>query len=130
MGSLVDSVFLADAHPGVMAALLSGVRPGVGAALGIVETSTVSSVVHAADAGLKAADVELSTLRVADGLGGKGYALFTGDVGNVEAACEAAVERAGDGLVASRLIASLHAEMADNLWADPFFAVRMTAVGD
>lgn len=124
-----DSIFLPNAHEGVMGALLSGVRPGEGDALGVVETVSVPSMVHAADAGLKAAEVSLATLRIADGLGGKGYGLFSGDVGNVTAACEAAAESAGSALVADRVIASLHTEMAENLWADPFFAMRLTRVG-
>lgn len=128
--AVADLVFLADAHPGVMAALIGGVKPGAGAALAVVETRTVAAIVNAADGGLKSADVSLATLRIADGLGGKGYALFSGDIGNVQAACEAAVERCGTSLVASRVISSLHEEMAANLWADPFFAMRLTTVGN
>jgi microcompartment protein CcmL/EutN len=64
-------------------------------------------------------------VRLADGLGGKGYALFTGAVGDVEAALEAAVGRCADALIESRLIAQLHGEMADNLARQLHFLDRM-----
>jgi microcompartment protein CcmL/EutN len=97
-------------------------------ALGILETSSVAAAVDAADAGVKAADAQLAAIRLGDGLGGKGYVLFTGIVAEVEASLEAAVARAeGHGtLVRSDLIAQLHEEMADNLRADLNFLNRVS----
>jgi microcompartment protein CcmL/EutN len=96
-------------------------------ALGVVETTTVAAVIDAADAGVKAADVEVSSVRLADGLGGKGYVLFSGVVAEVEAAVEAAVERVAPHrtLVRSDVIAQLHDEMADNLGAELRFMKRV-----
>ena len=114
---VLSTVFLPDIHPAVTAAIAEagdGAFLG-GESLGIVETSEVAAVIEAADAGVKAAAVELSAVRLADGLGGKGDALFTGVVAEVEAALEAAAPRAGTALVAERLIPQLHEEMAENL---------------
>jgi microcompartment protein CcmL/EutN len=126
-----DVVFLADVHPSVADAVRgNSSRATVGdEALGIVETSTVAAALDAADAGVKAAAVELAAIRLADGLGGKGYILFSGVVAEVEAAIEAATARAdGHGtLIRADLIAQLHGEMADNLRADVRFLKRVSS---
>jgi microcompartment protein CcmL/EutN len=97
-------------------------------ALGIVETTTVAAAIDAADAGVKAAEVDLGVIRLADGLGGKGYLLFSGVVAEVEAALDAATSRAeGHGtLIRSDLIAQLHGEMAENLRGDVHFLTRVS----
>ena len=90
--SVLDSVFLPDIHPAVTGAIAGGEEAAWinGDALGIIETDRIATVLQAADAGVKAAFVELSAVRMADGLGGKGYVLFSGAVADVEAAVEAA----------------------------------------
>lgn len=130
-GSVSDLVFLADVHPSVADAVRgNSARAPVGdEALGIVESSSVAAVLDAADAGVKAADVDLSAIRLADGLGGKGYVLFSGVVAEVDAAVEAAVARVEEHgtLVRSDLIAQLHGEMADNLRRDLHFMKRVSS---
>jgi microcompartment protein CcmL/EutN len=110
-------------------ASIGGVRRGsgddAGEALGVVETATVSSVIRAADAGVKAARVAIRELRLADDLGGKGYVLFGGAVAEVEAAVEAGRARVGESRVADLVIAQLHDEMRENLDADARFAQRV-----
>jgi microcompartment protein CcmL/EutN len=131
--SVRDVVFLPNVHPGVVAGIRGARSESGGEALGIIETGTVAAVLEAADAGLKAARVELLELRLADDLGGKGYLLFDGPVAEVEAAVEAGVARIGDGHIPAtsglswRIIAQLHAEMAENLAADARFAARVGA---
>ena len=128
--SVVDMVFLPDVHPAVAQAMTGNAsRAPVGEeSLGVVETTTVAAAVDAADAGAKAAEVDLAAIRLADGLGGKGYVLFSGVVAQVEAALTAAVERAdGHGaLVRSDLIAQIHGEMADNLRNELRFLSRVS----
>ncbi len=70
--------------------------------------------------------MRLLELRLADDLGGKGYLLFDGAVSEVEAAIEIGLAAVGDvrGL-SSRVIAQLHAEMAENMAADARFAARV-----
>lgn len=129
VGSLTDSVFLPDIHPDVTAAIVAGTAGADlrAEALGIVETATVSAVIDAADAGVKAAEVTVSAVRLADGLGGKGYVLFSGVVAEVEAAVDAAVSRCGPHgtLIRSDVIPRLHAEMAENLSSEPRFMRRV-----
>ena len=127
--SVIDSIFLPAIHDDVVAAVVSLVDAADfdGDAAGIVETATVASVVEAADAGVKAAAVSLPAVRLADGLGGKGYAVFTGPIAEVEAALEAAVERATPTgqLIRHVIIAQIHAEMRENLAADLRFNQRL-----
>lgn len=128
-GNLTDWVYLADIHPEVTSAIVGStdVASLTGEALGIVETSTVAAVIDGADAGVKAAEVKVSSIRLADGLGGKGYVLFSGVVAEVEAAVDAAAERTEPHgtLVRSDVIAQLHEEMAENLGAELRFMKRV-----
>lgn len=115
MDCLRDCVFLSNVHEGVLVGLKGGrVVPGR-EALGIIETKTVASAIHAADASLKGAEVTLVQLRLADGLGGKGLALFTGRVSDVEAAVEIGTSYVLDQIVRHAVIAQLHEEMAENV---------------
>lgn len=128
-GTLLGCTFLPDVHPDVVAAM-GGARQEGGEALGVIETRTVTSVVQAADAGIKNANVVLRELRLADELGGKGYVLFGGTLTEVEAAVEYAVERiaGSDHTVTQVIIPQLHTEMDDNLRADARFLPRIAGV--
>ncbi len=127
--SLLDTIFLPSVHADVVAAIVSTLDAADfgGDAIGVIETDTVASVVEAADAGVKAAGVTLPAVRLADGLGGKGYAVFAGPVAEVEAALEAAVERSTPTghLVRHVTIAQIHEEMRQNLAADLRFNQRL-----
>lgn len=125
---VLDAVLLPNVHPDVVAAIRGRRERGTGEALGIVETPTVASIIDAADAGLKGARVRLLELRLADGLGGKGYLLFDGAVSDVEAAVETARARiAKTPRTTLRVIARLHAEMRENLDAAARFGERVGA---
>jgi microcompartment protein CcmL/EutN len=124
--SVLDVVFLPDAHPELVAAIGGTCREAAGDALGVIETSTVAAIIEAADAGLKGARVRLVELRLADDLGGKGYLLFDGSVSDVEAAVEIGTGRiAGAAGLAWTVVPQLHAEMAENLAADARFRERV-----
>jgi microcompartment protein CcmL/EutN len=122
--ALLDMVFLPNVHPDVVTGIGGGRDLQEGEALGVVETHTVAAAIHAADAGLKGAEVALWQLRLADGLGGKGLALFTGLVADVEAAMAIAVERVSDQLVRQVIISQLHREMLRNVTTFGRFGVH------
>jgi microcompartment protein CcmL/EutN len=111
---LTDHIFLPGVHRDVVQALV-GVRDiqNLDGALGIVETRTVPAAIHAADKGVKGAQVTLMEVRLADGLGGKGIVLFTGSVSDVEAALEIidSVLKA-EQKVRQVVIAQLHGDLA------------------
>ena len=123
--SLIDEMFLPDPHPQLVAALAGERSVGDGEALGVIETTSVSSVILAADAGLKGADVVLREVYLADGLGGKGYLLFSGPLVEVQVAVELGSERVSADLVGQRVIAQLHDEMNVNLVGDGQFSSRV-----
>ena len=58
-------------------------------AVGTLEMFSVCAAIHAADAAVKAASVELIEVRLGRGLGGKSFVVLTGDVASVGAAVEA-----------------------------------------
>jgi microcompartment protein CcmL/EutN len=111
--AVLDHVFLPQVHPAVVEASGGGRLPARTDALGVVETTTVAAAIHAADAGVKGADVRLVELRLADGLGGKGIVLYSGLVANVEAAVEIGVGvlRRPELVVRQVVIPQLHPEM-------------------
>lgn len=113
--ALMDTVFLPNVHPGVVAGLNGKRELEADDALGVVETQTVASAIEAADAGLKGAEVTLWQIRLADGLGGKGIVLFAGLVADVEAAVAIAIERAQRQLLNHVIISQLHSEMKENV---------------
>ena len=124
--TVVDTVLLPDIHPDVVAAM-RGARPFEdGEALGIIETTTVAGIIEAADAAVKGATVSASQIEMADGLGGKGYALFGGVLSEVEAAVAAGVAAlASNQLVADVVISQLHEEMREDVVSTPYFSTRV-----
>jgi microcompartment protein CcmL/EutN len=125
--AILDLVFLPNVHPEVVDAIGGGRVPSAADALGIVETATVASAIHAADAGVKGADVRLVEVRLADGLGGKGIVLYSGVVADVEAAVEIGVgvlERP-DLLVRQVVISQLHSDMWENVSDATRFSARV-----
>lgn len=87
---IVDRMILTDVHEQVHDAILGARRPCHNDSLGVIETCTVATTIRAADGGVKGADVDIVEIRLADDLGGKAIALFTGKLEEVEAAIEIA----------------------------------------
>ena len=129
--TIVDTVFLPDIHPDVVAAIRGDRTFTDGEALGVIETATVAGIIEAADAAVKGATVTAAQIEMADGLGGKGYALFGGPLSEVQAAVDAGVAAlTPDQLVAHVVISQLHEEMREDVIASPFFWERVHTGGD
>ena len=125
--AVLDFVFLPHVHPEVVAAIGGGRAPEATDALGIVETATVAAAILCADAGVKGALVRLVELRLADGLGGKGVALFSGEVADVEAAVRlgvGALDRK-ELLVREVVIPRLHPDLWENVAEATRFGARV-----
>jgi len=125
--AVLDYVFLPHVHPEVLQAIGGGRVPNTTDALGVVETGTVAAAIHAADAGIKGADVRLVEVRVADGLGGKGIVMYSGRVADVETAVElgASVLERPELLVRQVVIPQLHVAMWENLSDATRFSSRV-----
>ena len=126
--ALVDFILLPHVHPEVVQAVGGGRIPDVTDSLGVIETTTVAAAIHAADAGIKGAEVHLVEVRLADGLGGKGIVLYSGLVADVEAAVDIGVSvlERPDLLVRQVVIPQLHSEMWDNVGDATRFRTRVT----
>jgi microcompartment protein CcmL/EutN len=88
-GCLIDSLTLANLHPDVITAIGRTQPSQPDGALGILESFNVATMIKAADAAVKAANVELLELRLAMALGGKAFCTMTGDVASVQASVAA-----------------------------------------
>ena len=113
--NVLDHLLLADVHPRVYDAVLGGRRSAGTGALAVIETDTVASNIRAAELALKGTQVELVELRLADsGLSGKGVSIYQGELPDIEAAVQIAVDylRQQGGDVRHTIISSPHEALA------------------
>lgn len=87
----VDSLLIPNVDAGVFPAITGTTMPERVQAVGIIESFSLATMIVCADAVLKAAEVEAIELRLGNGLGGKSYFTFTGDVAAVKAGNDAGV---------------------------------------
>lgn len=64
------------------------VEPG---AIGVMEFYSVTAAVYAADAAVKAAEVDLIDVRLGTGIGGKSFVIMTGEVAAVRSSVDAGI---------------------------------------
>lgn len=91
-GCLIDSIVIPNLHPDVLTAIGRSQPVEPNGALGILESFNVATLIKAADACAKAADVQLLEVRLAMAMGGKAFCTMTGDVASVQAAVAAGRE--------------------------------------
>jgi len=110
---VIDAVRLGRVDQRVVKALMGAPAQAPTGALGIIETFSGASAIQAADAAIKAANVEIMELRISRGMGGKSFVMLTGHVGDVSAAVEAGCAYAKEqGLLTnSSVIAAPHEEL-------------------
>ncbi len=110
---LVADLFLAHVHPDVVPALAGGVAIDSFGSLGVVETFAAATCLQAADIAAKATPARLVEIRLANGLGGKGYFVLTGELADVEASLQAAAgfARSEGQLAAEALIPAPHPDL-------------------
>lgn len=110
--TLIAELFLPQAHD-QLAPLLRGEGPPAATpdAMGIFELAQVAPTLVCADAAAKSANVTLLELKLAVGIGGKGYFTLTGELYEVQAALEAAKALAGPWFVSEEIIARPHDDL-------------------
>jgi microcompartment protein CcmL/EutN len=102
---LVDDFVIPNVHSSIFPALTATTQIHAIDSLGVIETFSVASSIMAADAAVKAADVDIIEIRCATGLGGKSFLYLTGDVSSVNSAMDAGIDvLQGTGLVLSHVI--------------------------
>ena len=84
--AVVDSLLIPNVREEIFPALVGGSQDAKLDSVAIVETFSIASSVVLADMALKHNDVHLLDLRLAQGLGGKGFFILTGPLHEVESA--------------------------------------------
>ncbi|MCQ1059648.1 BMC domain-containing protein [Photobacterium sp. DNB23_23_1] len=95
-GDVIDEAIISNIHPDVFLAISGTSEIPRGGALGVIETFSIAAVIEAADAAVKASDVQLMDIQLAMAIGGKGVVTLNGDVSAVQSAVEIACERVKD----------------------------------
>ena len=88
--SLIGSLIIPNIDRQVLSAIVACGEVGEINAVGVLEFYSVCSCIAGSDAAVKAAKVKLIEVRLGRGLGGKSFAVLTGDVSSVNAAVNAA----------------------------------------
>ncbi len=96
----VDSIIIPNVDRRIFPAITCATMPDSIQAVGIMESFSLATMIISADQILKTADLEPIELRLGNGLGGKSYFTYTGDVAAVESGTAAGLEAAkGKGLI-------------------------------
>lgn len=114
---VIDQFIIPNVHPSILPAMGGGNEVTAVKAIGIIETYSVASSIEAADAAVKAGEVEPIRLHIAFGIGGKSYSVVTGEVAAVKAAVAAGSEVAAERgmLVQTVVIPRPHKQVIDSL---------------
>jgi len=86
--AVVDDFILPNVHPSVISAITATGPVEELKALGVIEVFSIAAAIEAADAAVKAGEVELIEISLGIGIGGKSFVTMTGDVDAVKAAVE------------------------------------------
>jgi microcompartment protein CcmL/EutN len=113
----IEALTLSNIHPDVLKALSGTCDVKNIQALGVIETMSAVSSLMVADTAIKSSNIQLIEVRIARGLGGKGFTLFSGEISSVNRAIEAcknAHQSTGEILCAT-LISSPNQAIIDSL---------------
>ena len=114
---IIDQVQLPDVHQKVHDAILGYRQKCLSEAIGIIETSTVAAIIKSADAAVKGASIEILEIRIADDLGGKAFAIYNGEIEDVQSAIEISKENVTkkEFWIRDKIIPRISPEMAEQL---------------
>lgn len=88
---VVDHFVLPNVHPSIFPALTATTEIDHVKAVGVIETFTLAASIVAADVAVKAAPLKLMEIRLPFAMGGKAFAIFTGEISAVRSGVDAAV---------------------------------------
>jgi microcompartment protein CcmL/EutN len=122
---ILDEVLLPQVHPQLVEALEGNRAFSAPASLVVLETSTVAAIIRATDAAAKGAEIEIAELRLGNGLGGRGVAILTGELSDVEAAADIAGKSlAGRNVtLCHSIVSNVHEQFATRLGESSRFFV-------
>lgn len=116
---LIENYHIDNINPKVLPAISGVTEVGDVKAIGTIETISALTSVIAGDIAVKAAKVDIVDIRIARGLGGKGFLVVTGEVSSVKSAIQACLNKMGEeGVITSTsVIASPHKDLIPNILA-------------
>lgn len=85
---IADSIVIPNLHQDIFPAISQATLINDVDSLGIIEGFNVATLIEAADAAVKSADVKLLEIRIAMALGGKAFVILTGSVAAVKSAVD------------------------------------------
>lgn len=91
--SMFAWLLIPDVEQQVVAAINRRTHLDAVETVGVVESFSAAAILDAANAAAKTAEVTIESVNLLQGLGGKAYALFAGDLTDVQAAVAAATTR-------------------------------------
>lgn len=114
---MVSEHTINNAHESLPAAILGVTETKKVSSLGVIETISALAAVQAGDIAAKASNIKLMEIRIARGLGGKGFLIFTGEVSSVHSAVKACTDALAEtGEITSHcVIPSPHADLIKQL---------------
>ena len=114
---VVDECVIPRIHPQVVRAINMTAAPEHYRAVGVMEFYSVTASVYAADAAVKAADVDLIEVRLGTGIGGKSFVVLTGEVAAVSESVKCGINtpNAGGMVVSHVVIPNPHPKLLSNL---------------
>jgi len=90
-GYLIDELFLPRLHRYIIPSIVGAVESPEWDAVGVVESFSTTASIVAGDIAAKTAEVVITEIRLATGMGGKSYVKMVGEIHEVEAAMKAAI---------------------------------------
>ncbi|MBT3236258.1 MAG: BMC domain-containing protein [Bdellovibrionales bacterium] len=112
---VINQIILSQLHPDIVPAISGTTKVAEFKSVGVIESFSISSCVIAADMAAKACDVKMIEIRLANGLGGKGYFVMTGEQYAIEEALSvAAAHIREEGMLAGcEIIENPHPELIE-----------------
>ncbi len=122
--NVIDNMILPDVHKQLHDCILGLRLECTDESLGIIEASSVSTMIKASDAGVKGANVNIIEIRLADDIGGKSFTIYNGRIEEVQAAVEIAKKAvtAPEQWVNETIIPQLHSDMKSQIDQTTSFA--------
>lgn len=114
---IVSTQVINNIHPAVLPALKGKTEVVAIKSIGCIETKSAITAVKAADIAATSAAIDILTLRIANGLGGKGFMVITGELSAVNAAIASCVRELGETakIVSTCVIPAPHPDLRDAL---------------
>ncbi len=110
---IIDSVVIPNVYPQLFAGLNGTSEIQELKSIGVMETLTAPSIIWAADAAVKATEVDIVEVRIARALGGKNICVINGELSDVRESVQTGIKYAEEKgfLVDSEVIAAPHADL-------------------